>query len=182
MPPPMIAIRPCLPFFTAAHAAIGPLRAATPTAAPPTLRKSRRLMRIWRRSCCTDSTVRPERSASLKSSKSSWKWLSNGVRAMGDSPWCGGSLNVRGARIRPSPSYQPSCLRDLQAFHHLLVVVVRVRAVVERADGCRVVERSAGRVAEIVPYETGRRIADAEPERRVQLRVPRVPAQADVVA
>src|SRR6266567_3917914 len=81
-------------------------------------------------------------------------------------------LNRRG--LLPSG---PGMSGDAHRRHHLLLEVARVAAVVEGADRRRVVDRSAGRVAEVVTDEAGGCIAHAEPECRVQLRVPRVLAQ-----
>src|SRR5438445_12157378 len=61
----------------------------------------------------------------------------------------------------------------------LLLEVARVAAVVIGADRRHVVGCSAGRVAEVVPDERRVALAHAEPQGRVQLRVPRVGAQAD---
>src|SRR5258708_22998796 len=64
---------------------------------------------------------------------------------------------------------------------HLLLEVARVATVVEGADRGRVVEPAARGVAEVVADEAGGRVAHAEPVWRVQLRIPRVLTQPDVV-
>src|SRR5947207_3988530 len=66
MPPPMMAMRPWVPagLPTAAIAAAGPLKAAAPTAAPVTFKKSRRVRFMNRRSSRIWATGRPDLSAS----------------------------------------------------------------------------------------------------------------------
>src|SRR5258706_15093098 len=72
-------------------------------------------------------------------------------------------------------------LGDGQGRDDLLLEVIRVAAIVEGADRGRVVEPASRRIAEVVADEACGRVAEAEPVRRIQLRVPCVLAQADVV-
>src|SRR6266851_987156 len=181
MPPPTIAMRDCVPLWaTAASCASGPPSAAAPTVAPVAFRKSRRLRRTCRRSSCTASTARPDRSASSKSSKRAWNFLSSGVR--GTSLLPGGMV----ARLqeRPegiAPLRPKKILGNADRRDDLLLEMPRVGAVVVGADRGRVVVPGAGDVAVIVADEPFRS-ADPAWLHRVELRVPGMAADPDVVA
>src|SRR6266478_2271456 len=71
--------------------------------------------------------------------------------------------------------------RDWDRGDHLLLVVLRVRAVVVGADKRRVISRSGRGVTEVVTYKSVvivRRVARVRP---IQLRVPGVAGQSDIV-
>src|ERR1700739_1430080 len=72
-------------------------------------------------------------------------------------------------------------LRDRHARYHLLLIMVGVGTVVKAAHRGRLLGRVAGSISKVVANESSG-ITDADPVRRIQLRVPAVRRQADVVA
>src|SRR5260370_9519244 len=73
-------------------------------------------------------------------------------------------------------------LRDLHCADHLLLVVLWIVAVVVRADECRVVHGTVEDIAEIITDESVARNGRRSAVRSVELRIPRVAAQPDVVS
>src|SRR6266540_765579 len=105
------------------------------------------------------------------------------VSAAGSGAWTQTSNAVKtGLPSLWEPRLANRGLRDRDSGHDLLLVVARVGAVVVGADRGREARRPGKRVPEVVADEGGAWRAHAEAERRVQLRVPRVKAEPDVVA